>query len=417
MINRLVFRCALLGAIWILFTVSGFVVGAGTKIDYELSGRFSIESQWYPESAAHPDQRGHATGVVMEPEVYFDSIEGWSFSLAPFLRYDSADLRRTHADLREAYLLLFGDVGNDEWELRLGIDRAFWGVAESRHLVDIVNQIDLVEHPYKELKLGQPTAHLTWSGNWGMAEIFGLPYHRPRTFPGHSGRLRLPLVVDNEQVSYESAAEQWHLDLAARYSHIFGPFDIGISAFDGTSREPFLLPSTDFRGAPALAPHYEQIRQFGLDTQLTAGSWLFKLEAIQRLDARDRLGRKVDYTASVFGGEYTFYSILGSNVDISLLGEWNYDGRGQNATNVFQKDLFVAARLAFNDVRSTEILASILGDADSNSRILAFELNRRLSDRWSLNMEAIAFLDVDRADISYEIRRDSFIDLNLIYNF
>ena len=417
MINRRVLGGALPGIIWILSAVTGFIAGAESKIDYQISGRFSIESQWFPESAAYPGQRGHATGFVMEPEVYFDSIEGWSFIVAPFLRYDSADLHRTHADLREAYLLLFGDVGNDEWELRLGIDRVFWGVAESRHLVDIVNQIDLVEHPYKELKLGQPMAHLTWSGDWGMAEFFGLTYHRPRTFPGRFGRLRLPLVVDNDQVSYESGAEQWRLDLAARYSHSFGPFDIGVSAFDGTSREPFLLPSTDFRGAPTLAPHYEQIRQFGLDTQMTAGSWLFKLEAIQRLDARDRLGRKVDYTASVVGGEYTFYSALGSTVDISLLGEWNYDGRGQNATNVFQKDLFLAARFALNDVQSTEILASVLGDADNSSRLLAFELNRRLSDQWSLNLEAIAFLDVDPADISYEIRRDSFIDLNLIYNF
>lgn len=417
MIRRSVLCCALPGTIWIFSAVSGFVASAGSEIEYEVSGQFSIESQWFPESAAHPDQRGHATGVVMEPELYFDSFDSWSFTLAPFFRYDSADLRRTHADLREAYLLLFGDVGNDEWELRLGIDRVFWGVAESRHLVDIVNQIDLVEHPYKELKLGQPMAHLTWSGDWGMAELFGLPYHRPRTFPGHTGRLRLPLVVDNDQVSYESGAEQWRLDLAARYSHSFGLFDIGISAFDGTSREPFLLPSADFRGAPTLAPHYEQIRQFGLDTQMTAGSWLFKLESIQRLDARDRLGRKVDYSASVVGGEYTFYSVLGSTVDISLLGEWNYDGRGQNATNVFQKDLFLAARFALNDVRSTEFLASVLGDADGASRIMAFELNRRLTDQWSLNVEAIAFLDIDPADIAYEIRRDSFIDLNLIYNF
>ena len=417
MLLRVVLRRAVPGAVWILTTVSGFGVGAAPKMDHQFSGRFSIESQWYPESAAHSGQRPHATGFVMEPELYLESIAGWSFTFAPFFRYDSADPRRTHADLREAYLLLFGEIGNDDWELRLGIDRVFWGVAESRHLVDIVNQIDLVEHPYKELKLGQPMAHITWSGNWGTAEIFGLPYHRPRTFPGRSGRLRLPLVVDKEQVSYESDAEQWDLSLAARYSRSLGPFDIGISAFDGTSREPFLRLSTDRSGAPALVPHYEQIRQFGLDAQLTAGSWLFKLEAIQRFDARDRLGRKGDYAASVLGGEYTFYSVFGSTVDISLLGEWNSDGRGQSATNDFQKDLFVAARVAFNDVQSTEILASTLGDADSTSRLLVFELSRRISDQWSLSVEAIAFLDIDRADISYEIRRDSFIDLNLIYNF
>ena len=93
---------------------------------------------------------------------------------------------------------MLGQIGNDEWELRLGVDRVFWGVAESRHLVDIVNQTDLIEHPDEEDKLGQPMAHLTWSGDWGVAEVFGLPYHRARTFSGPKGRLRFPLVADDE---------------------------------------------------------------------------------------------------------------------------------------------------------------------------------------------------------------------------
>jgi len=74
--------------------------------------------------------------------------------------------------------------------LRLGVDRVFWGVVESRSLVDIVNQTDLVEHPDEKTKLGQPMAHVTWSGDWGALEVFGLTGHRPRTFPGRHGRLR-----------------------------------------------------------------------------------------------------------------------------------------------------------------------------------------------------------------------------------
>ena len=37
-----------------------------------------------------------------------------------------------------------------------------------------------------------------------------------------------------------------------------------------------------------LAPYYEQIRQFGLDMQLTTGPWLLKLEAIHRAGAQNR---------------------------------------------------------------------------------------------------------------------------------
>ena len=77
------------------------------------------------------------------------------------------------------------------------------------------------------------------------------------------------------------------------------------------------MPGADRSGALVLVQHYGQIRQFGLDAQLTIGSWLFKLEAIQRAGARNLLSMEEDYVASVFGGEYTFYSVFGSAVDLS----------------------------------------------------------------------------------------------------
>ena len=414
--RRLLFR-------WAPFLTAGLLIpvsAGGLRAEivrHETSGRVSFESRWHPQSAAYAGQRSHASGLVVEPEFYLEDQGGRSFHLAPFYRHDAGDPSRTHFDLREAYLLLFGDVANSEWELRLGVDRVFWGVTESRHLVNIVNQIDLVEHPYKEPKLGQPMAHLTFSGDWGTAEVFGLTYHRGRTFPGRFGRLRFPFVVDNDRVTYESDARQWHLDVAGRYSRSFGPLDLGLSVFDGTSRDPFLTLDPDRAGAPALVPYYEQIRQFGLDAQLTAGSWLFKLEAIRRTGARNLLGVEADYSASTFGGEYTFYSVSGSAVDLTLLSEWNYDARRQYATNIFQNDFFLGARIAFNDVQSTEILTSILRDADSSGQVLTLELNRRISDQWSLRLEAIALRGIQEADLTYLTRRDSFVELNLIYNF
>ena len=38
-------------------------------------------------------------------------------------------------------------------------------------------------------------------------------------------------------------------------------------------------------GAPTLLQSYTKIRQFGVDAQVTAGSWLLKLEAIHRAGA------------------------------------------------------------------------------------------------------------------------------------
>ena len=145
-VRFLVFRSA---PLWILLAVlaTGAHADTGLADRIEVSGRLSTETRLYPESAAHPHQRSHASGLAAEATAYIEDDEGRSITLTPFFRYDAGDPDRTHADFREAYLLLYADVGEDEWELRPGVDRVFRGVVESRSLVDIVNQTDLVEHP------------------------------------------------------------------------------------------------------------------------------------------------------------------------------------------------------------------------------------------------------------------------------
>ena len=175
-----------------------FVAAGGQAQDIDLSGDLSLQGRWYPESPAFLGQLSTAGGVVVEPTLHAGSAQGTSFTFTPFYRYDSADSQRTHADVREAYTLMYGDWGESAWELRLGVDRVFWGVADLNNLVDIVNQLDLVEHPRDRPKLGQPMAHLTLSGDWGIAEAFVLPYHRARTFPGPAGRLRSGLPIDDD---------------------------------------------------------------------------------------------------------------------------------------------------------------------------------------------------------------------------
>ncbi|MDE0415621.1 MAG: hypothetical protein OXI95_01625 [bacterium] len=394
-------------------------------IDYhEFYGTFSMENRWFPESPAHDGQSDADTTFVAEPSLYLETADGTSFTLETFFRYDSADSERHLADVREAYLLFLGPLGDDEWELRLGFDHVFWGVAESRHLVDIINQTDLVANPNEEVKLGQPMAHLTVSGDWGVAELFALPWHRPRTYPGRDGRLRGEFVVDNDRLKYESAAGERHLDLAARYSHSIGLFDIGLSVFDGTSREPYLDPVLECGPVPdpaqcrvTLVPLYEQIRQFGLDAQMTTGGWLLKLEAIRRTGASDLFGRKEDFTAFVAGGEYTLYSVFESDIDLGLLAEWNRDSRRLRASNVFQNDVFLGSRLAFNDVEGTDLIFGVLADLDTGSRSFNVQMNRRLDDDISLNIEGSLFDNVGEDDPIYASRRDSFIAVNLKYGF
>ncbi len=386
----------------------------------DFSGDLSAQARWYPQSPAFAGQRSGTAGLVVEPTLYGEIAQTTSFTLTPLYRYDSADSQRTHADVREAYVLMYGDLGENSWELRLGLDRVFWGVAELHNPVDIVNQLDLVEHPRDRPKLGQPMVHLTISGDWGIAESFLLPYHRKRTFPGPSGRLRgSRLIVDD--ALYESGAEERHLDVAARYSNSLGLLDFGLTAFVGTNREPYFVPSFEAGFPPNEAsppiPYYGQIRQFGVDAQLTTGSLLYKMEATHRSGARNLLGREEDYRALVLGLEHTVYALFGSQADLTLLSEWLYDDRGRRATSVWGNDLFIAGFLAFNDVQGTELVGGILGDLDHDYRALNLELKRRLSESWSMRLEAIVNLSADPEDLTYDGRRDSFLGVDFTYSF
>ena len=63
------------------------------------------------------------------------------------------------------------------------------------------------------------------------------------------------------------------------------------------------------------------------------------------------------------------------------------------------------------------MLGTMMNDIDTTTRVLTLEFNRRISDSWSVHLEAIALLDVDNTDLSYTTRRDSFVELNAHYNF
>ena len=93
------------------------------------------------------------------------------------------DGERTHFDVRELYWETFGET----WDLRIGIARVFWGVVETQHLVDIINQTDTVENSDGEDKLGQPMINLSLVRDWGTVDLFVLPGFRERTFRGVSG--------------------------------------------------------------------------------------------------------------------------------------------------------------------------------------------------------------------------------------
>ena len=382
--------------------VSGSPAVAASAFD--LRGAVGLEGRGFAEEGGARGQGSGDVSLKLAPELHWSSVDGDTHAVfSPWYRQDSGDRQRTHFDLREFAV----EYASAQWEARLGVRRVFWGVAESNHLVDVINQTDAIENPDQEDKLGQPMLNLAYVQPWGTLEAFVMPWFRERTFPGKAGRLRPGLVVDNKLARYESPAAEHHVDFALRYAYHGDGFDVGLSQFRGTSREPLLEPTRNAAGKPVLAADYRQIDQTSLDAQFTLGNWLWKLEALHRT------GMGAGYAALVGGFEYTQVGVFGTAFDLGWLLELHWDERGKRATSVFNHDAFAGWRLALNDAAGSSVLAGVVTDVSDGGVFGNIEAERRFGERWKAELELRIFAAAGRHDVLQVVDRDTYLGLSL----
>jgi hypothetical protein len=412
------------------------LVQTAQATEFDISGYAGLEWREYLETgqfnSADVSQADRQYGVVAEPELVWSLVEGeHTIVFKPFARIDSDDPERTHGDIRELSWMTYGD----DWEVTAGISKVYWGVAESQHLVDVINQTDFVEAPDGEDKLGQPMLKLTLLRDWGTLTGFVLPGFRERTFSGEEGRFRPALEIDTDNAQYEAGEEDAHVDYALRWSHTFEDYDVGLSWFQGTSRDPLLFIDPVVFANPLetvkLAPYYAQINQLGVDVQATLDSWLWKFEAIYRsynksliddFDQLEQLGLVTqsveNYSALTGGFEYTFYSPFETIWDLGVLTEYQYDSRADGQSAVGQNDLFMGSRIAFNDAESSELLLGFIQDLDSTgTQNFVLEMSTRLGSSVKFNFEAFIPMSDDSNNISSQFKRDDYVQLGLNYYY
>lgn len=408
------------------------------------SGSAALEGRYFfnaPLSDQQSDERAQFS-LSVQPEYYREWADGkQSLTAVGFGRVDQVDEERTHADLRELYWQQRGETL--EW--RVGVRKVFWGMIESNHLVDVINQNDQLENLDGEDKLGQPMVNLAWVTGNGTFDFFVLPYFREREFPGVEARFRPYLPVDDENPVYESSRREQHADGAVRYTHSLGGWDLGLSYFDGTQRDPrFLFAVDDVRIIPNnpplqcqlalepgvgdlltqlaallpalnpgceqfftiepvnphLRPAYDQMQQAGLELQRLMDGWFLKLEAIHRQSEAQ------EYTAVATGFEYTWGAVRESAVDVTLVTEYLYDSRGSIDEN---SDQALALRKFFTGESFTVAEAQRLQNLEAET-FSPFQNDAFIGARVALNDEqstefltgAIVDLESNAALISFE---------------
>lgn len=393
----------------ITFTLLGYFGMSQTnedevKLNSSFEFELEFENRFFYNDPLFVGQKDFFPSIAFNPKYSLDWNDGYeSINTELFARLD-VDSKRTHWDIRELYYQKV--KGN--WELSIGLKKVFWGVTESIHLVDIINQTDAIESFDGEQKFGQPMIQFSLNMSFGTFDFFYLPYHRKRIFPGTKGRFRFPIVIDSEDIIYENSAEEWHQDFAIRYSNSFNIIDLGVSHFYGTGREPYFM----FDEQGNISAIYPIINQTGLDLQITHNAFLWKLETIYRSNNFQ------NFFALAAGFEYTFSNIKNTGIDLGLIGEYLYDERDEWALSSMENDIFLGSRIAFNDVMDTSILIGVTADLESSSKIYSVEASRRFGNSFKLELEGRFFSNISNNEIILSnFKNDSFVGLSLTKYF
>ena len=189
-------------------TIIGFSLFSGA-IFSEVLGELILENRSFFKEGYLNQDKQHSS-FTFSPEIYIENDET-IFHFKSKFRKDSQDANRNLLDIQELYFLSIGESR----EIKYGISKEFWGVTETNHRVDIINQTDFTEALDGEEKLGQPMIKVSFEESWGNLDIYALLGFRERKFFGKEGRLTLPVIIDKDESVYESSV------LCRRFVHGF----------------------------------------------------------------------------------------------------------------------------------------------------------------------------------------------------
>ena len=335
----------------------------------EVNGTLSSRLDFFPD---------HADGTISEgrsAEVKIDAFHDFEDSriVAELIgRVDEKDSGRRITESRQAYIRT--PVAG--FDFFIGNRQEFWGKAESKNVVDVINQSDAASNEGQSAKLGAPSISAERYLDIGDLQLWYIAGFREKPFNDSDAHPSSGLPVSTAQFVRKDGKDAD--DFAARLSSFLGDWDIAGSVFYGTAREPILSVVND---GTALNPYYALQKSVGLEAQYTGDATLLKWESLH--GTQSSLQGSHDFAAAVAGVEYTYYGAFETVWDIGLIGEIQHDDRPQSAANQFG---VAGVRLVFNDVADSNILFLASADRKVDQSRVSFEASRRINDYTSMKL-------------------------------
>lgn len=337
-------------------------------------------------------------------------------TLGGYGRVDQKDQNRSFATFEDANIAYrFGASG--QYQILVGHKLFNWSVMDAFYPADMINSRNFDSSPDNLEKIGEFTVELSVDFWNGELNFYYFPLFEQPRYPGASNRfgqgvnLGPAKVVDGQEASSQRSVDQYgvriyqyllgadislhYLDRIDRYFPVVGYADFNIDPFSG-----FVVPvdQNDMR------PYLYRSEQVGATVQkpLTSGL-VFKFEGVRRwfdedsyqvLDAQSLLLGNPQFISPKthsdisFGFDYTWGFLDGSEMNFVVEHSFisGLEKEERRRLSVFQRDLMLGVRYAFNDINSKEFTINGIFDLErSQEFILNLSYEQRLGDFWGLS--------------------------------
>lgn len=346
------------------------------------NGFVGLEARSFGETSLEPSKLYSLTGEI---NARGDLTDNLSYELRLYGRENLDNAGGGYVDPTIAKLTYV----TGPWQFDAGYDLLFWGVAEGRNVVNIINQRDQIRDQFFDQGLGQSMIAARYFGTTTTLEAFVLPRFEELDFGADGRPWGLGLPVEDDNSTFESDDGDKHIDYALRVSGFAGNLEYAAFGFDGTLREP------EFQFDPVssnLVPNYALGQQAGIEAQYTAGSTLFKLESV-----RTRPESGSAYTSSILGLEYIVGDAFGLPAEASFFAEYYHDTHQDDPSVTFQNDVFLGTQFRFSNTLGTEIEIGAIFDQETDGVIGSVSGSSRITESLRLSAEYV-FVDASDED-------------------
>lgn len=419
-------------ALLFLFSTSAVAQGVYWADDMSSTGEVAFETRVFDRDS-NPRTEDWGLSLFSRVETRYDTQE-FSHVFRGMARIDRKDQGRNFITLEDAYFSARLFSGGQAL-LLAGYKIFNWTATEAFHPADQINSRNFDGELENLEKKGELTIQFEVPFWQGTLSVFGLPRFEDPKLPSVTSRLGGrgsefdgQITLDRARVVRGSDVQDtspWVLQFGLNTIQSFSFGDISLHALRHVNRNYPLFGTHDYQytiippippffpGSRILAPvqpviarpYYFQTTQIGGTMQLmfpviTKIEWAYRMmeDDVAIMDLSyytdqgypdESLIRPEDHAEVAIGFEYPYDHASGatSTYLMEATSFFGVDDRMRRRMSIFQRDLFLGYRYAFNDFMGREFLISGIVDLERpKERLYSVSFSQRLSDFWRIRL-------------------------------